>query len=297
MPISQGRKPRFREVEQLTQGHTVILGIVTGAADPFARGVQRLCRGGEGPSSVSICHLLTTPDPRDVGICGQRGGLPSTRFPLLEKCVFVGGWGGAGGGERDLLVSGSRERAVQGSSLGAGPSQVTSPPPPPPVPWLRAFPQCPGCGVGSGAGPSAPRRGRGCRPCSRPGPPPSPPSSASSSPGRRAAGSPRVHLARVPAPHPPPPRCSGLANRAWRCRWLSPPTDRLALTLSPWARMALLPGPLRFSGLRGDLGHSEGRGHSSHGAARNEAVDLCLPPGTEGSLPLCSTYILIGIQT
>lgn len=97
---------------------------------------------------------------------------------------------------RYLLVSGSRERAVQGSFWELAHLRL-------PLILLLLSP---------GSAPSRSVPGGGglwCRPfCSllRPGlqamlpawAPPSPPSFASSSPGRRA-GSPRVHLARVPA--------------------------------------------------------------------------------------------------
>lgn len=124
------------------------------------------------------------PNGSDVGICGQERVLPNTGSISLPQ-------------EQGRGQPEGRARAVVGQPPGADPSRVTSPSPRSPLPWLLAFPQCPGWGWALvQALPLAPRRG--LQTMLPTWAPPSPTPSASSSPGRRA-GSPRVHLARVPA--------------------------------------------------------------------------------------------------
>lgn len=144
-PISQGKKPRFREVEQLTQGHTVILGIVKRAVDHFTQGVQKALQRRRQLSWAFNKHMPSAhhPQSKRCGHLRTKRGLPSTRFQLLEKKYFF-----LGGGEekrRGMSLSRGLGRGQCRQRLGAGPSQVTSRPPSP-RPCLHAFPQCPGWG-------------------------------------------------------------------------------------------------------------------------------------------------------
>lgn len=114
IPISQGKKPRFREVEQLTQGHTVILGIVKRAVDHFAQGVQKALQRRRQLSWAFNKHMPSAhhPQSRRCGHLRTKRGLPSTRFQLLEKCVF---WGRGKGISLSRGLGRGQCRAASGS--------------------------------------------------------------------------------------------------------------------------------------------------------------------------------------
>lgn len=139
--------------------------------------------------------------------------------------IFLGGW----------LSPCLREwgEGSAGQPPGAGTSQVTSPPP---LPWLRAFPQCPGWGWALvQALLLVPETGAaGHAPCLRPAIAPSLCQLLTWASRRQPPRSPCAcpSAARSAARSPHPPRCSDLANRARRCR--SEPAHSNAGPLNPF---------------------------------------------------------------
>lgn len=134
-----------------------ILGSVKPALAHFTQGVRKaLQRRRQQSWAFSDKHLPSTHHPQSKRCSHLRmEGSAQSWFPAAEEifCVCGGVFSlpqGLGRGR-----PGGRARAAAGQPPGAGPSQVTSPFPPSPLPWLRAFPQCPGWGVHAGAGPAA----------------------------------------------------------------------------------------------------------------------------------------------
>lgn len=187
---------------------------------------------------ISIYHLLTAPNPKDVGICGQGGGCPTLGSRCWRDLVGVGGLSLLQGLGRGW--PGGRARAAAGQPPGAGPSRVTSPPWSL-LPWLCAFPQCPGWGWALvQALPLAPERGAaGHAPCLGP--------AIAPSLGQLLTWAPRRQPPRSPCARPcsrSPRRILGDAQT-----WLTEPgaADRRArpqelhprLTLSPYGWILL----------------------------------------------------------
>ena len=135
-----------------------ILGAVKPALAHFTQGVRKaLQRRRQQSWAFSDKHLPSAhhPQSKRCSHLRMRRGLHSPGFLLLKRffCVCGGVFSlpqGLGRGR-----PGGPARAAAGQPPGAGPSRVTSPFPPSPLPWLRAFPQCPGWGVHAGAGPAA----------------------------------------------------------------------------------------------------------------------------------------------